>query len=287
MAGDRRSQPSNILLTDSGNYLIDVGDGAASQLGKAKVPLRSVDSIFISHLHFDHIGGLPAIMGLRYQINAKKPLTIYGPPGTKETVDGIFAYMAPHMRVGYAVPGAPRPPTPQETTVVVEVVPGETFEVNGMTVKAVENSHFSLPEGSEAAELNKSYAYRFDLPDRSIVYTGDTGPSEAIEELARGADLLVSEMMDVPFIVDNLRRDNAKREFPAPDKVMDGVAKHLSDHHVTAKQVGEMAARAGVKEVVVTHFAGKEDAQSLEHYKADIAKGFNGEVSIASDMEKH
>ena len=282
-----RSQPANALVTDKYVYLVDVGDGAAGQLAKAGIPLRSVNGVFISHLHFDHTGGLAAILGLRYQTSAREPLTIYGPPGTKESVEGIFAFMVPEMRVGYAVPGSRRPPTPRETTIVVELTPDVSYNVNGMTVVAAENTHYTLPAGSEEAKQNKSYAYRFDLPERSIVFTGDTGPSENIEKLAQGADLLVSEMMDIPLTIENIRRSNAERVTPVPDKALEGVFQHLREHHVTAQQVGEMAASAGVKAVVVSHFVGKEDVESQADYVAEISAVYDGDVTIAKDLDRY
>ncbi|MFK8031892.1 MAG: MBL fold metallo-hydrolase [Gammaproteobacteria bacterium] len=281
-----RSQPANALVTEGGVYLVDAGDGAGGQLAKAGYSLQSVDAVFISHLHFDHTGGLPAILGLRHQTNSPKTLTIYGPPGIKESVEGIFAFMAPEMRVGFAVPGARRSHSrPQDKTVVIELIPGDPVNVNNMQVTAVENTHFTFPRGSDAARLNKSFAYRFDLPDRSIVYTGDTGPSSSVVQLAKGADLLVSEMMDIPYTIKNIKRNNAKRAKQSPPAVLEGVFKHLRTHHVTPQQVGEMAAKAGVKSVVVTHFAGKDDRQSLDDYRDLIELEFNGDVAIATDLQ--
>ncbi|MEQ8300529.1 MAG: MBL fold metallo-hydrolase [Hyphomonas sp.] len=286
LLADDRSQPANALIDGEHIYLVDVGDGAAGQFAKLGLPLKSVDAVFLSHLHFDHTAGLMGVLGLRYQTSAQKPITIYGPPGTRETVDGLFAAMVPEMRVGYAVPGAKPPPSPQEKTIVVELVPDSTIDVNGMKVTTVENTHYTLPAGSEAAKVNKSYAYRFDLSDRSIVFTGDTGPSESVERLAQGADLLVSEMMDVPFIIENMKRTYANNPKAPPPQVLEGVFKHLRDHHVTAEQVGEMASRSGVKQVVVTHFAAKEDAASLARYEAEIAKNFDGDIAIAKDLQR-
>jgi len=67
------------------------------------------------------------------------------------------------------------------------------FQDSNLKVTAVENTHFHFPPGSPGYGKYKSCAYRFDAADRSAVFTGDTGPSDAIAELARGADLLVSE----------------------------------------------------------------------------------------------
>ena len=70
---------------------------------------------------------------------------------------------------------------------------GVAFQDDNVKVTSVENTHFHFPPGSPGYGKYKSYAYRFDTPGRSVVFTGDTGPSEAIAELANGADLLVSE----------------------------------------------------------------------------------------------
>ena len=71
---------------------------------------------------------------------------------------------------------------------------GKIFQDANIKVTAVENTHFHFQPGSPGYGKYKSYAYRFDTPDRSVVFTGDTGPSDAVARLAKGADLLVSEM---------------------------------------------------------------------------------------------
>jgi hypothetical protein len=68
------------------------------------------------------------------------------------------------------------------------------FQDANVKVTAVENNHFRFPLGSPAHGKYKSYAYRFNAADRSVVFTGDTGPSNAITELATSADLLISEV---------------------------------------------------------------------------------------------
>ena len=90
-----RSQPANLLKANGKNILVDTGDGTAGQLAKLGIPTNAIDAVFISHLHWDHTGGLAAILGLRAQTNAPPRLAIYGPPGTAEMVAGLIASMVP------------------------------------------------------------------------------------------------------------------------------------------------------------------------------------------------
>lgn len=277
-----RSQPANALVLNSGVYLVDVGDGAAGQLAAARIRLQRVKGVFISHLHFDHTGGLAALLGLRFQVNAPGVLTVYGPPGAKELVDGLVASMKPGAEAGYGVPGEHNP-NPAEMVSVVEIRDGAKMELEGFTVSAAENSHYSFPKGSEHDKRFDSLSFRFDLPQRSIVYTGDTGPSANVEKLAKGADLLVAEMIDLENTIAAVKRVNPNM----PEKALTDMARHLSDHHLTPQQVGEMANRAGVKKVVVTHFVtGNSGASDTAPYAAAIGSVFKGPVAIADDLER-
>lgn len=282
IADAKRSQPANVLLFGSAAHLVDSGDGTAEQLAKAGIPLGRVKTLWLSHLHFDHTGGLAAIIGLRYQTNQFTPLRIYGPPGTKALVAGIIQSMQPAAEAGYGLPGVAMV-QPASTVVVTELANGQTLSVDGMTVKVAQNTHYSFPPGSEADRRFKSFAYRFDLPDRSIVYTGDTGPSPAVEKLAHGADLLVSEMIDVDATV-------AATKALMPDKPAQTfveMTQHLSTHHLTPAQVGELAKRADVKRVVVTHFVAPDATPSqIRDYIAAIHRTFSGPVTIANDLDR-
>lgn len=276
-----RSQPANLLVAGGHNILVDVGDGTAGQLIHVGVPTNQLDAVFISHLHWDHTGGLAAILGLRVQTNATNPLLIYGPPGTEEMVAGLLASMVPGNTAGYGVPGAPRPSL-DTITEVIELRDHDVVEYAGMSVRVRNNTHYSFAPESDLAERFESLSFRFDLPGRSIVYTGDTGPSEAVVELATGADLLVAEMMDVSMTI-NMVRQLATGMPPA---ALASMERHLTDHHLLPVDVGQMAADAGVGAVVVTHFSGFErgDPRHFE-YLREIADAYDGPVVIANDLD--
>jgi ribonuclease BN (tRNA processing enzyme) len=281
LASATRSQPANLLVHDGRHYLIDVGDGATGQLAKLSLGTAHIDAVFISHLHFDHTAGLAGILGLRWQTNAADKLTVYGPPGIAELVSGLVASMIPGTTAGYGVPGAPRQ-DPRDMAEVIELRDGAILDHQGMRVSVRNNSHYSFAPGSDLAQRFESLSYRFDLPGRSIVYTGDTGPSTAVEELARGADLLVAEMMDVEHTLAAVRRNSPH----LPPAVAQGMERHLRDHHLLPGDVGRLASTAGVGAVVVTHFVGREpdDPAHLE-YLREIAAIYDGPVVIANDMD--
>jgi ribonuclease BN (tRNA processing enzyme) len=274
-----RAQPANLLQSGDQSILIDAGDGAAEQLAKAGIPLRDIRIVFISHLHFDHTGGLFALIGMRYQVVSPGLLTIYGPPGTRRLVDGLVAAMQPASETGAGIPGQVRRP-PEATVRAVEIGDGDSLALGNVTVHAVANSHYSYPAGSIEARERQSLSFRFDLPDRAIVYTGDTGPSAAVERLAQGADLLVGEVIDPPAAIDTLRR--ASPTLPAP--AIAAIAAHFTEQHLTPHEIGLMAQRAGVKAVVLTHNA--LGSQSAEETRSLIAANFHGPVAIASDLDR-
>lgn len=283
MASPTRSQPANLLLANGKHYLVDVGDGVSGQMAKAGAQVSSLDAVFISHLHFDHTAGLAGILGLRWQTNAPRPLVVYGPPGTRDLVDGLIASMEPGTTAGYGVAGAPAR-DPADEAKVVELRDGDSVTINGMSVTVRSNTHYSFAPESGLADRFESLSYRFDLPGRSIVYTGDTGPSVAVEELARDADLLVAEMMDVDNTIAAVRRNSPG----IPAEVTAAMESHLREHHLLPSDVGELAARANVGAVAVTHFVGLErnDPGHFE-YLRQIAEHFDGPVVIANDLDRY
>lgn len=283
IANPRRSQPANVLLTDAGAVLVDAGDGAAEQLAKAGVALPRIKAVVLSHLHWDHTAGLAAILGLRFQTNVPGKLAVYGPPGTRALVAGLIASMQPGAEAGYGDPNAP-PAKPADTVDVFELADGSITNIGpSLKLTAVQNTHYSFVPGSELDRRFKSYAYRFDLPGRSVAYTGDTGPSPAVERLAKGADLLVSELIDVPATVATVRRNTPDMA----EKAIVGLTWHLSHHHLTPEQVGQLAQRSGARQVVVTHIVpGEISAEQRAAFFKDIRRNYAGPTTIADDLDR-
>ena len=273
-----RAQPANALVVGDAVYLVDAGDGAGAQLAKAGYRLPDVRALLLSHLHFDHTGGVLAILGLRLQLDVAEPLLIFGPPGTKTFIDGLLAGMDPARQAAFGVPGR----SWQHHLEIRELRDGDTVSLDQVMVAVAENSHYLSPE-YDASAGSVSLSYRFNHPDRSIVYTGDTGPSQAVTELARDADLFVSEMMDIPLALSNVKRINPGM----PEAALSGLETHFRAHHVTPEQVATMAAEAGVKQVVVTHFGpGITSEEEVKSYSDFMAGIYEGPVTFARDLDR-
>ena len=281
----KRSQPANLIRYGDEMILVDAGDGVAEQLAKADVSLLAVRTIFISHLHYDHTGGLYGFLGLG-RVTPMSPVTVYGPPGTKRVIDGLVAAMGPSTEMSIAgraaqgggpPPGAGRAMSASAAIKVVELTEGSKVTVGSATVTATINTHYSFAPGSPQATEFQSLAYRFDFPGRSITYTGDTGPSPNVERLAQNTDLLVSEVSDPEGLLAAMKKLGGA----PPD--LKGFYHHMGEEHLTPDAVGLLAERAHAKKLVLTHI-GIGNMAPKDEIPA-IAAHFKGPITFAIDLD--
>lgn len=277
-----RSQPANAVMFGSDIILFDTGDGAVGRLAAAGLRLDNVRAVFLSHLHLDHTAGLQAVIGLRWMNAMPGPFRIYGPPGTRALVDGIVASMAPAQQAGFGLrSGFGSHPIEVD---VLEIGASPPLDVlPGVTVASVENSHFSFEPGSAEAKRSKALSFRIEAGGRSIVYTGDTGPSEPLTRFARDADMLVSEVQDLAGVERSIRRYSPNM----PSQTFTNLIEHLRLHHLSPEQVGEMARAARVKTVVLTHMVpGPAGQEAIDIFVPRVRSRYAGPVSVASDLER-
>jgi ribonuclease BN (tRNA processing enzyme) len=276
-----RAQSSNLLIVNGALYVVDAGDGVARRLAKAGINVREIGTIFLTHHHDDHTAGLGTLMSAAWGQNRTKPINVYGPPRTEDLVKAAVQYftISAEIRIadgGRAVPIA-------QVLVGHDVGTGVIYQDANVKVTAVENSHFHFHFGV-AAGKHKSYSYRFETPDRVIVFTGDTGSSDAVTELASGADLLVTATSSFQ---DRMRQMIERGQWQAMTAYQQAAMQRQGTQgHMTPEVIGKMATRANIKTVVLSHLCCSVQRGNDDYTpRADeVRKHFSGQVLIAKDL---
>jgi ribonuclease BN (tRNA processing enzyme) len=275
-----RAQSSNLLIVNGALYVVDTGDGVARRLAKAGINIRDIGTIFLTHHHDDHTAGLSTLLSVAWDQQRTTPINVYGPPRTVELVKAAVQYFAISAEIRIADGVRSVPPTAQ-VFFGHDVGTGVIYQDANIKVTAVENSHFDSHKG-EGHGKHKSYSYRFETPHRVIVFTGDTGPSDAVTELAKGADLLVSEAISVEDRKQTLM-NSGRWQAMTPDEQA-RIMRRATEGHLTLDAIGKMATRAGVKTVVLSHLGPRAGSDDYTPWAAEVKKHFSGEVLIAKDL---
>ena len=274
-----RAQSSNLLIVNDVLYVVDAGDGVARRLAKAGINVREIGTVFITHHHDDHTAGLGTLLAVAWDQNRTKPINVYGPPRTVELVKAAVLYftISAEIRIadgGHTIPIA-------QVFFGHDIGTGVVYQDANVKVTAVENSHFAFHEGP-ASGKHKSYSYRFETPDRVIVFTGDTGPSDAVTELAKGADLLVTETSSCEDRKQAMINDGRWQAMTAVEQA--GIMRQAMQGHVTPDVIGKMARRANVKTVVLTHLTQRVGSDDYTPWAEEVKKHFSGDVLVAKDL---
>jgi ribonuclease BN (tRNA processing enzyme) len=275
-----RAQSSNLLIVNGTFYVIDAGDGATRRIAKAGFNVRDVGTIFITHHHDDHTAGLGTLMSVAWDSQRTIPINVYGPPSTEDLVKAAVQYFSISAETRIADGGRTIPI--ERLFFGHDVGPGVVYQDANIKVTAIENTHFAFHKG-DAAARHKSYSYRFETPDRVIVFTGDTSPNQELTELARGADVLVSEANSIEERMRDLLRSGQWQIMTADEQ--ERIKLQMTQGHLSTTDVGEMATRAGVKTVILTHLTFKTD-DDYTAWVADVKRHFSGQVLVAKDLKE-
>lgn len=279
-----RSQPANLLIVGGRPYLIDAGNGVSRQLAQVGLVPSDIRNVFITHHHIDHNADVGALMSFAWIEDNKRndksvpPMRFYGPSSTADLVSAAQNYLSIAERIFRA--GVPMTPVAGRFEGHDIKADGVVYRDDRIVVTAAENSHYQSAKAAATASADKSYSYRFDTPDRAIVFCGDTGPSEALAKLALGAEVLVCEVNDL---------DASMMEFAAttqlPPPALKAVRMHMEKQHITPEQIGLLAQKAGIKTVVLTHFSpGMDGETDVSRYSAGVRKHFSGAVIAGKDL---
>src|ERR1700724_1608768 len=272
-----RSQPANVLIINDEPYLIDAGNGVARQLALVGVPVGRVGQIFITHNHDDHNADLGTMMGLAWTLGRSTSITVHGPKGTREMIDGFLKFFSANRDIRRSDFPNFYKTMPEQLFNVQEIeAPGVIYKDSNVEVEAIENCHFHFPNPS--ASNAKSYALRFKTVDRTIVFSGDTGPCEALVNFAMGADILVHEVINLDLY------EAVLKTRPFSPEQRQNVLRHMQEDHATPDEIGKLAASAKVGMVVLTHLIPGGDNDPDNAYSDGVATHYSGMIVVAKDL---
>ena len=267
-----RFGPATLVEAGDSKILIDTGRGALQrlfQIGGAEL-VREVDLVLLTHLHSDHVVGLPDLWLTGWIFGRDRPLPVLGPAGT--------AAMCGHLDQAYAfdkkVRGDGRYPAAGIVLASRDVAPGVVHQADGVVVTAFEIDH--------GDGIVPAYGYRVDYGGRSAAFSGDMKYDERIVEHARGVDLLVMEVISVEVELER-----------AAVKSQEAIAKIIS-HHVSPEQAGSLFARVKPRLAVYSHIvpspATAEDLipPTRKTYQGPLAVGYDlMQISIGESVDVH
>lgn len=297
------------LVINDRTYIVDLGRGCLDQIFRAGLRFSSIQNIYITHLHSDHIAELYNLFWLKWGPQSgstvfdkiSQPIDVWGPG----RAGGLPAPFPPSRPVPTVHPDNP---TPGLTDFFASAIAATAYDIN---IRIRDEGNFDIhdvirphdialpdvpasPTGDIAPPMDPfrvmenedvkvsailvrhtpvfpSFAFRFDTADGSVVFSGDTTVTPNIVTLAKGADILVHEAIDLDFL--------------AGRQLLPAFRAHLENSHTDVAKVGGIAHAAGVKTLVLSHLVpGATDMVSDATWQRKAEQGFSGEVVVGREL---
>lgn len=235
-----RAQACIAVVTPEHFFLFDVGDRSPTRLSQARLPMGRLTGVFLTHYHSDHIADLPDVNMTSWIRGRPGPLQVYGPHGVSAVVNGFNA--AYELDRGYrtAHHGAQLLPPDTGAMQANTITPdGVVWQDAKLTITAFTVEH---------PPIEPAVGYRVDYQGRSVVISGDTNAAASLFAAAKDADVLFHDALSRTVLDPMIE---AAREANAP--IMPTIMTDVIDYHADARTLPEMAAQAGVRQLVFYH----------------------------------
>lgn len=254
----RRAGPSQILQLAVGDgsspvWMFDCGRAACMRLAQQGVAAESVDRLFLTHLHFDHVVDVPYFVYVGWNNGRKNPLRIYGPVGTAHFIEHLIR---PPFRDDIASRlGHGKSEFGLDPEVIEIDTAGPVLSEAGHSVSATFTDHGGIT----------TLCYRVDGSGRRVIISGDGLPLEDFEDFATGADLMVYECSGTEAFL---------------------AQQPWGTWHITPEALGDLATRCGVSRLVIKHLVMEDitgDLTAVEDMGRRIRGHFGGDVIVGAD----
>jgi ribonuclease Z len=237
--------------------LFDCGRAPTVRMAQLGIAPHTVTRVFLTHLHSDHVIGIPDLLLMPWLTGRQTPLEVWGPHGTTAMMDHLQKAFEFDIHVRRDVDE--RFPGEGIRVISHDIKQGVVFEKDGLTVTA-----FLVDHGPVAP----AFGYRVDYRGQSVALSGDTKPSENLIRFAQGVDVLVHEAIDPEaFRVGATARNQSSEQ-----------VEKIIAHHTTPEQAGEVFSRVKPRLAVFSH------AGNSETLIARTKKTYSGRLEPGEDM---
>lgn len=250
---------STLIEAGGVRLLFDCGRGAIQRLFQLGPDYPRVDRLFLTHLHSDHLVGIPDLWLTGWIMGRNTPFRVWGPSGSADMMAHLQRAFAADIHIRRDLDEL----LPQSGIDVVAQDIAEGFEYceNGVAVSTFDVDH---------RPVTPAFGYRIEYDGRVVVLSGDTRPSDNLVKHSQGADLLIHEVIAPQWFM-------ARRTH-----MTDHHRRQVVAHHTTPQQAGEIFGRINPALAVYSHVIGgpEADAEILEGTRAT----YGGDVAIGRDL---
>ncbi len=250
-----RFGPSILVQAGKETLLFDAGRGCLQRLTQLNLSYQKIDALFLTHLHSDHIVGLPDLWLTGWLTSRRTtPIALFGPVGTAKMIEHLEEAFAYDIKIRIEDDKAP---AEGSKFLVNEIKEGVIYEKNGVKVIAFEVDHFPVVP---------AFGYRIEYNKHSVVLSGDTRYSENLIKYAKETDLLIHEVVLPP---DSINKSDPKLSIIA--------------HHTTPPQAGKIFNEVKPKLAVYSHISnpyGRNEQEIVKQTKAI----YPGPVILGQDL---
>jgi ribonuclease BN (tRNA processing enzyme) len=259
----KQTPSANLIVYKNIPLVIDTGYGVTFKLLEAGIKLSSLKYIFITHHHSDHNLELGPLVYNAWLSGLAEPIHVYAPVGLKSLLSAYWE--SNRFDIDTRIKDEGRPDI-RLLVVSHEYSEGTLLSTSDFDVKSLRNSH---------PPIDESYALKFKLGEKVVVFSGDTTYFPALATFASGADYLIHEVMYGPAIEEMVkRRPNATK-----------LKASILSHHTLAEDVGKIAKAANAKNLILNHFVPPDDKSLTDEvWLKAVGSTFSGTIIVGKDL---